>query len=189
MLEKTPHIDAQRVYLRLASAGDILEIVDYYRRNRDALKAVEPHRPDAFYDLPYWQLAIKEIRHEFRHDTGVRFIIRKKDDDTFLGLINFTGIERGTLQSCRVGYSLDRAHQGQGYMTEALSVAVKYMFHEKELHRVQAAYLPENIASKRVLEKVGFQAIGLAPAYLLIDGQWRDHHLSSIINPFWQHPS
>lgn len=188
MLERSPHIDGKRVYLRVAAASDILEIVDYYRRNRDALKAVEPHRPEAFYDMPYWQLAIKEIRREFQHDDSVRLIIRKKDDDSFLGLINFTGISRGTFQSCRVGYSLDHHHKNKGYMTEALIVAIKYIFHEKNLHRVQAAHLPENTASQKVLEKVGFHTIGLAPAYLMIDGEWRDHILSSIINPFWQHP-
>lgn len=188
MPSSLPQLDTPRLTLSLALATDIIEIVDYYRRNRDALKSVEPHRPEAFYDLPYWRLAMKEIADEFRQGSSVRFVVRKKDDDSFLGLINFTGIERGTLQSCRVGYSLDHIHQGHGYMTEALSVAVKYMFHEKGLHRVQAAFLPENEASRRVLEKVGFTVIGLAPAYLLIDGEWRDHILSSIINPFWQHP-
>jgi ribosomal-protein-alanine N-acetyltransferase len=71
-------------------------------------------------------------------------------------------------------------------MTEALKVAINYVFIELNLHRIMAAYIPHNQRSGRLLKRLGFLVEGYARDYLMIDGQWQDHILTSLINPNWQ---
>jgi ribosomal-protein-alanine N-acetyltransferase len=77
---------------------------------------------------------------------------------------------------------LDAAQQGQGLMTEALRGLVRYAFDDLRLHRMQASYMPENARSARVLERLGFAVEGYAKRYLFINGQFRDHVLTALIN-------
>ena len=94
-----------------------------------------------------------------------------------VGRVTLDGIERGPFQSCNLGYWVGRDANGRGLATAAVAHMLSIAFGELGLHRVQAATLPHNAASKRVLERNGFQCIGLAPAYLEIAGQWQDHIL------------
>ena len=87
------------------------------------------------------------------------------------------GIERGPVQSCHLGYWVDEEHNGRGLATAAVADMLGVAFGELELHRVQAATLPHNAASQRVLERNGFERIGLARGYLRIAGRWQDHVL------------
>lgn len=85
-----------------------------------------------------------------------------------------------------MGYALAENEQGQGYMTEALQVAVEYVFKELNMHRVMANYIPQNQRSGNVLMRLGFVVEGYAREYLLINGQWQDHTLTSLTNKDWQ---
>jgi ribosomal-protein-alanine N-acetyltransferase len=84
---------------------------------------------------------------------------------------------RGPLQSANVGYWVDHARNGRGLATAAVADAVAFAFEDAGLHRVEAGTLLDNVASQRVLEKNGFERIGVARRYLLIAGDWRDHVL------------
>lgn len=70
-------------------------------------------------------------------------------------------------------------------MTEALQIAIQYMFEEQNIHRIMANYMPSNMKSARVLQKLGFMIEGHAKEYLLINGKWEDHVLTSLTNPHW----
>ncbi len=83
------------------------------------------------------------------------------------------------------GYFLDEPLNGQGLMTEAVAHAVQFAFGEVVLHRIQAAVMPWNMGSIRVLEKVGFRYEGLAEYYLRINDAWQDHNLYSITTEYW----
>ena len=78
------------------------------------------------------------------------------------------------------------AEQGKGYMTEGLKSAIDYVFQELNLHRVMANYMPHNQRSGNVLKRLGFVVEGYARDYLLINGKWQDHILTSLTNPHWQ---
>ena len=78
-------------------------------------------------------------------------------------------------QGASLGYALDAAHQGAGLMHEALQAVIGEAFGPLNLHRLQAAYRPENTRSAAVLQRLGFRELGLARDYLFIDGAWRDH--------------
>lgn len=99
-----------------------------------------------------------------------------------LGLSN---VVRGIFQASHLGYRTAQSHQGQGLMTEALEAVVEYAFGTLKLHRLMANYQPWNTGSGRVLEKLGFEREGLAKDYLFIDGQWRDHIMTALINHDW----
>ncbi|MBI3725865.1 GNAT family N-acetyltransferase [bacterium] len=87
---------------------------------------------------------------------------------------------RGPFRNAHLGYWIDREHQGRGLTTEAVRLLLAFAFGPLALHRVQAAVMPRNRASCRVLEKAGFRREGLARRYLMIDGKWRDHLIYAI---------
>jgi ribosomal-protein-alanine N-acetyltransferase len=86
-----------------------------------------------------------------------------------------TQVKRGVAQIGTLGYWVGEPFQGRGYITEAVKLISRFAFTQLNLHRVEAACLPENIASRRVLEKAGFVREGYARLYLKIAGDWRDH--------------
>ena len=104
------------------------------------------------------------------------FIVRR-DDQALLGAITLDNIRRGPAQAGTLGYWVGERHARQGYMRETILALVHYAFHKLDLSRVEAACLPENVASRRVLENSGFKYEGVAQSYLQIDGRWRTHVL------------
>jgi ribosomal-protein-alanine N-acetyltransferase len=106
-----------------------------------------------------------------------------KTESKILGVCNFTNIILGTFQSCHLGYALAEDQQHQGYMAEALDSSIDYMFTTLGLHRIMANYLPHNERSGALLEHLGFNIEGYAKHFLLINGKWEDHVLTSLIKP------
>lgn len=95
-----------------------------------------------------------------------------------------SNVSRGAWQSATLGYYIDEAHTGRGFATEAVLLALQFAF-EIGLHRVQAAVLPRNVASRRVLEKAGFHREGHSTRYLQINGVWEDHEMFAITAEDW----
>jgi ribosomal-protein-alanine N-acetyltransferase len=108
---------------------------------------------------------------------------RAARDGAVIGRLNFTEIVRGPFRACILGYAVDRAYEGRGYMFEGLRAAIAWVFGELRLHRIMANYRPENERSGRLLERLGFVREGYARDYLFIDGAWRDHVLTALTNP------
>jgi ribosomal-protein-alanine N-acetyltransferase len=106
-------------------------------------------------------------------------------DENVIGTIGITNIVRGGFQAAYLGYNIAENQQNKGLMTEMLAEVIKHAFEVLKLHRLMANYRPENIASARVLEKLGFTKEGFAKNYLMVDGQWRDHVLTSLTNHHW----
>lgn len=102
------------------------------------------------------------------------------DGDTMVGQLTVTGIAWGSVRSAQMGYWIDEAHAGGGIMTTAVAMAADHCLGTMGLHRIEIAIRPENVASLRIVEKLGFTLIGMAPRYLHINGRWRDHLLFAI---------
>jgi [ribosomal protein S5]-alanine N-acetyltransferase len=85
-------------------------------------------------------------------------------------------------QSCTLGYWVGAKYANQGYMTSAVRAVVPFVFDSLELHRLEAACLPTNAASMRLLERTGFKREGLARRYLRINGAWQDHLLYALLD-------
>ncbi|MBQ0806292.1 MAG: GNAT family N-acetyltransferase [Sulfitobacter sp.] len=104
------------------------------------------------------------------------FLIRRKDN-TLIGAITLDNIRRGPAQAGTLGYWTGESFARRGYMREAIEATVHHAFTRLDLSRIEAACLPENAASRGLLEKTGFKYEGVAQSYLQIDGRWRNHVL------------
>ena len=154
--------------IRRVRPEDAGELAALYRTNRDFLAPFEPVRPPQFF-TPDGQAA--RLRRQLADDTHPFAIL---DGDTIAGTINLFGIVRDGPESATIGYWVDGARNRRGLATGAVGEILEYAFGELGLHRVEAATLVDNIPSQRVLEKNGFDRIGLARKFLRIDDDWRD---------------
>lgn len=184
-----PTIRTERLILRQAQERDAAAVVRFFVENREHLVPWEPDRPLEFYNEEFWRGQATRHRQAFQSGLALMlFIFRRDEPDVPIGQISFTNVIRGPAEACNVGYALAEHAQGQGYMTEALQGAVDYVFRQLNLHRLQAAFMPHNQRSNRVLRRLGFVVEGYARDYLLIGGRWRDHVLTSLTNPHWVAP-
>ena len=107
---------------------------------------------------------------------GALFLVRR-EDQALLGAITLDNIRRGPAQAGTLGYWVGAPHARQGYMREAILALVHHAFTKMDLSRIEAACLPENHASRGLLESAGFKYEGVAQSYLQINGRWRTHVL------------
>ncbi len=182
MSRPIPRIATERMLLTLPPAAAAGQVADFYARNQDHFDPWDPPRPEGFRTAGYWRVALEANRLDFQQGRSLRFFLLLKDGPV-VGSVSFAGVARGPLQACHLGYGLDAHHQGQGLMTEALKSALRYVFEELKLHRVEANYLPINERSGRLLRRLGFVVEGYARDYLFIDGAWRDHIRTALTNP------
>lgn len=172
--------------LRLVAADDSLAeaLTDFHVRNRAHLAPWDPPTTEDFYTAPVQAQRLREAAAAFAAGSGYRYLLQPIGDSArVIGSIHFSNIVRGAFQSCTLGYALDQAVEGQALMTEALRVAIAEMFSRRvNLHRIQAAYRPENWRSGEVLKRLGFQDEGSAADYLFIDGLWRVHRITALHN-------
>lgn len=109
--------------------------------------------------------------------TGLPLFLIRRSDETLLGALTLDNIRRGPAQTGTIGYWIGATHARQGYMREAIQALVAHAFSSLDLSRIEAACLPENAASRAVLEQSGFKYEGVAQSYLQINGRWRNHVL------------
>ena len=182
-----PLLSTRRLFVRMAEYTDIAAVTQYYQRNRAFLAPFEPIRPEEFFTEFFWQVQLERSLMDFEQDRSLRlFIFERANPTVVIGSINFNQFFRGPLQACVVGYSLAETKQGQGYMREALTVGISYLFVELNFHRITANYMPRNQRSGNLLKKIGFVVEGYAKDYILINGMWEDHILTSLTNVDWQ---
>jgi ribosomal-protein-alanine N-acetyltransferase len=110
------------------------------------------------------------------------FFIFANSDRALVGAITLSNVRRGVAETGTLGYWIGEPVAGRGFATAAVGAMVAWAFDDLNLHRVEAACVPENVASRRVLEKAGFQLEGRARAYLKINGNWADHLLFGVVN-------
>jgi ribosomal-protein-alanine N-acetyltransferase len=178
-------IRGNRIALRHLVLSDAAAMLALYRRNALFLSPWEPARPDGFYSLAYHQEMIRTGQDDDAHDRAYTFGLLLQESGELIGRLRLSNVVRGVFQNAYLGYWLDEARTGHGYMTEAVELALANGFGPLRLHRVQAATLLHNHASRSVLTKNGFRQEGLAERYLFIDGQWQDHLIFAITNEEW----
>jgi [ribosomal protein S5]-alanine N-acetyltransferase len=187
-LEFSPvELTTERLRLVMLPPDAAGRVLAYHQVNEKHLGPVSPARPPTFFTLMYWRTRLAQDREDFRNDMALRLYLLPKDQPEstvpVVGTVSFTHIRRGPFQTCELGYGLDFRSEGKGLMTEALQAACAYAFGALGLHRIQATHLPENLRSAAVLRRLGFCVDGYARDYLLINGRWRDHVLTSLVAP------
>ncbi|HEY9012282.1 MAG TPA: GNAT family protein [Devosia sp.] len=177
--DDTPVLIGSRVLLRAPRPSDYLEWKTLRRESRAFLKPFEPRWTEADLGHRVYQARLKRGREEAKAGTDYTFFIYHHEGgrDVLVGGITLSNIRRRAAQFGNLGYWMGQPFAGKGFMTEAVGLVVAYAFDNLLLHRVHAAFLPHNMASRRVLEKNGFKEEGFAENYLQIDGKWADHVL------------
>ncbi|MBA3233224.1 MAG: GNAT family N-acetyltransferase [Propionibacteriales bacterium] len=167
------------VGLRPLTRGDATRWAELRRDNTGWLEPWESSRPpeSAGRTADYRELTRDMIR-QGREGRSLPFVVTY--DKSMVGQLTVTGITWGSARWALMGYWIDQAHAGRGIITTAVAMACDHCFGTMGLHRVEIAIRPENTASLRVVEKLGFARIGLAPRYLHINGMWRDHELFAL---------
>jgi ribosomal-protein-alanine N-acetyltransferase len=175
--EDTPMLTGERVLLRAPRTGDYTAWRDLRRTSREFLKPFEPRWTEADLSQRVYSARLKRGREEAKAGTDFSFFIFARSDEHLIGGITLSNIRRRAAQFVNLGYWMGHDYAGRGYMTEAVGLVVPFCFETLGLHRIHAAFLPDNTASRRVLEKNGFAEEGYAEHYLQIDGKWADHVL------------
>ncbi len=143
-------------------------------RNAPWLRPWEATTPAFEHDVPSsYGAMVRRLRAEARDGRTMPFALTH--DGTFVGQVTVGGIARGSLQSAYIGYWIDQRYAGRGIMPTAVAMATDHCFTAGGLHRVEINIRPENAASLRVVEKLGFRHEGVRERYLHINGDWRDH--------------
>jgi len=170
-------IETERMTLRLPQHGDFRAWTTLRDQSAPFLTPWEPvwaadHLSrKAFTSRIYW------ANRSTSQGTALPLLLIRREDAALLGAITLDNIRRGPSQAGTLGYWIGQAHARQGYMREAILSVVHHAFTVMDLSRVEAACLPENAASRGVLEKCGFKYEGVAQSYLQIAGRWRNHVL------------
>ncbi len=178
----------ERLVLRPLRTGDVAEMRRTLRANATHLRpwSVAPAPGEDPSSLASVSRAVLQHRREWkRGHTFVLVIAPRGDDNRIIGRIALGGVLRGAFQNAYLGYWIDQEHQGRGLMTEAVRATTSFAFSAAGLHRVQAAVMPRNAGSLRVLEKAGYRREGVAERYLSIAGNWEDHVLFAVTREEW----
>jgi len=175
--EYSPYIRGRGLWLRPPQMSDYAEWAQLRALSREHLTPWEPQWGRDELSRAAFRRRLRHYQREQREDLGYAFFLFRAGDDTLLGGLTLSNVRRGVSQSASLGYWLGVNHVGQGYMTEAVRLLLPAAFEDLRLHRIEAACLPDNIASIRVLERNGFKREGFARQYLKINGIWQDHVL------------
>ena len=158
--------ETDRLILKLLGEDDAPAVLQFYKQNRNVFEPYETIHPEQFYTVAYQRTLMNcELSLTLKHSL-IRFYIN-----------------RSTYYSCETGYRFSPAYWHRGYAREALAFGIQLMFEEFHLHRIEAAVMPKNTASIRLLESLDFQQEGVAREYALIQGKWEDHIRFALIRP------
>jgi ribosomal-protein-alanine N-acetyltransferase len=170
-------LQTERLTLRAPQHTDFTPWATLRKSSEPFLTPWEPTwAPDhltrkGFTNRVYW------ANRSIANGTALPMFLVRRDDDRLVGAITLDNIRRGPSQAGTLGYWIGQPYARQGYMREAIAGVVHHAFRRMDLSRVEAACLPENVASRALLETSGFKYEGVAQSYLQIDGRWRTHVL------------
>ncbi len=172
-------ITGQKHYLRLPQFLDFQQWRDLRAESRAFLQPWEPRWSIDDTTERAFRERVNRNEREYSLGSAVPLFIFDGETHRLMGGITIGNIRRGAAQTCMIGYWMGERYAGQGHMKEALGLTINHIFQRLQLHRVEAACIPDNIRSLKLLENAGFQHEGMLRQYLKIDGAWRDHLLLS----------
>lgn len=176
-----PKLTGNQVVLRVPRRSDFSDWAALRQESRSFLEPWEPRWAPDELDRASWRHRLGRYRSEQSAGTAIAYFIFHKKSGALLGGITIGNIRYGVSQSAQIGYWMGERHAGQGHMFGALNLAIPYIFSSLQLHRIEAACIPDNTRSIRLLEKVGFRQEGYLREYLKINGEWRDHVMFSLL--------
>jgi [ribosomal protein S5]-alanine N-acetyltransferase len=172
-----PSVVGEGVILRTPQATDHTEWAALRERSRDFLTPWEPTWPADDLSRSAFRRRIRRYAEDLRSDQSYAFLIFRSSDGRLVGGLTLANVRRGVAQAGSLGYWMGLPYIRHGHMTAAVRVVIPFAFNTLRLHRLEAACIPTNTASIRLLENTGFVREGYAREYLCINGIWQDHLL------------
>ncbi|OXS99527.1 hypothetical protein B7H23_15435 [Notoacmeibacter marinus] len=176
LLQPPLRLKGREVTLRLPQPSDFSDWANLRIQSRAFLEPWEPAWPNPPFSRREFTKTVRRQIGEARAKKSYTFFILSPDE-TLMGGITLSNIRYGVCQNGEIGYWMGEPFAGKGYMHDAIDTLCEFGFGRLRLHRIQAACIPGNERSERLLKKAGFEREGLLRSYLLIGGAWRDHHL------------
>lgn len=176
-IERDPCVTGEGIYLRAPEMRDYEPWARLREASRSFLVPWEPAWPDDDLRRHSFRARVRRYGEEIARDDAYPFLIFRDCDDALVGGLTLGQIRRGVAQCSTLGYWMGTPFARQGYMTRAVHAATAFAFTTLGLHRIEAACLPQNTASTRLLKRCSFRHEGYARAYLRINGVWQDHLL------------
>lgn len=167
--------------LRAPTIADFAQWARLREESRSFLSPWEPVWPAGDLTKVAFRRRLRRYQRDIRNGTGFPFLVFSPDGEMLFGGLTISHIERGVTQSGVLGYWMGVHYAGKGLMASSVRAVIEYSFDTLRLNRLEATCLPHNVASIRLLEKVGFTREGYARRYLRIDGRWQDHLLFGIV--------
>jgi ribosomal-protein-alanine N-acetyltransferase len=180
--EPLPIVEGEGVFLRAPQMSDYSEWTTLREASRAFLTPWEPTWPSDDLSRSAFRRRLRRYAEDQRADTSYAFFLFRKSDEALVGGLTLANIRRGVAQAGSLGYWVGEPFARRGLMTGAVQGLVPFAFGSLRLHRLEAACIPSNTASIRLLEKVGFVREGYAREYLCINGLWQDHLLFARLN-------
>ncbi len=174
-------VRGKNVWLRAPSMGDYAAWAELRNRSRQHLTPWEPVWQRDDLSRGAFRRRVRYYQREAREGTGYSFLIFNEVENCLVGGLTLSNLRRGVTQAAVLGYWLGQPHTKRGYMTEAVRVISGFSFSDLHLHRLEAATMPANGASMRVLERNHFRREGFARQFLNISGRWEDHILYALL--------
>lgn len=177
-----PVVEGRGVVLRPPRAGDYAAWADLRERSQAYLRPWEPTWPEDDLSRAAYRRRLTSYAREMELGNAWPFFVFDPTGRTLHGAITLSNVRRGVAETGALGYWIGLPYAGRGLATAAVRAMAGFAFRSVRLHRLEAACLPTNAASRRVLEKAGFRKEGEARAYLKINGVWADHVLFGFLS-------
>jgi ribosomal-protein-alanine N-acetyltransferase len=178
---ESPVIAGDGLFMRTPSIADYQAWAELRGESRTFLTPWEPTWPADDLTRTAFRRRIRRYHNEIREDHAYPFFIMRQSDHQLVGGITLSNITRGMTQTGTLGYWMGERYANQGFMTRAVRAVAPFAFSTLRLHRLEAACLPHNGASIRLLQKVGFHREGLARGLVCINGRWQDHIVFALL--------
>ncbi len=180
-IDAEAEIHGQGVFLRHPAMGDYPAWAQLRAMSRHHLTVWEPQWSRDELTRSAFRRRLRQYQRELRDDQGYAFLIFRQADGALVGGLSISNVRRGVAQAASIGYWIGASYVRRGHMSDAVKACVPFAFTTLGLHRLEAACLPHNVPSQRVLEKAGFRREGMARRYLKINGVWQDHDLFALL--------
>ncbi|HRQ82187.1 MAG TPA: GNAT family protein [Azospirillaceae bacterium] len=179
-------LEGRRCVLRPALSRDWRDWAALRAESRGFLKPWEPTWPADALTKAAFDRRMRRQAREWRGDEAYNFLIFDVRSEELVGGLGLTNVRRGVAQTAMMGYWVGERFARRGYVGEATTLLLDFAFGNLRLHRIEAACLPSNAASRGLLKKLGFSEEGYARSYLCIDGAWCDHILYAMVADDWR---
>lgn len=173
-----PSIAGKKVFLRSPTSRDRAEFLALNRASKSFHRGLvsPPTTPEQF----------AAFLQRSNSERSICVLVCLFTDASIIGAISLSQIFRGGFQNAYLGYCVGAQYAGQGYMTEAFSLVLRYAFKHLKLHRLEANIQPGNVASIALVKRAGFVREGYSRRYLKVGGRWRDHERWAITIEDWK---